>query len=62
MEQSEFLGVEQLAALFEVTVPVIYGMRYRGDAPPAVRIGRELRFRRVDVDRWLEQRLAATNG
>lgn len=54
--ESEFLSVEQLAALLDVTPATVYGLRYRKDAPPAARIGRELRFRRLDVDRWLERR------
>lgn len=51
-----YLSLPELADELNVSRKVIYGLRYRREGPPAVRIGRELRFSRVDVDRWLENR------
>jgi len=56
----EFLSVRDLAALLNVPVHVVYGLRHRGEGPPATRVGRELRFARRDVERWLESRREPT--
>lgn len=53
----QLLTTEDLATLLNVSLAVVYGLRYRGEAPPAIRIGRELRFRRADIDAWLELRV-----
>lgn len=52
----QLLTVAELAELLRVTPATIYGLRYRGDAPPAVRIGRELRFDPAAVHAWLAGR------
>jgi predicted DNA-binding transcriptional regulator AlpA len=46
------LSTEQLAKRWEVSPKVVYGLRYRGEAPPAIRVGRELRFDLRDVEEW----------
>lgn len=50
-----FLSPTDLAALLGIPVATIYGWRYKGIGPRAFRIGRHLRYRRRDVDLWLEQ-------
>jgi len=47
LEVCDFLGL---------TAPTFYNMRYRGTAPKGYRVGRQLRFRRSEVDRWLAER------
>jgi predicted DNA-binding transcriptional regulator AlpA len=56
---AEFLGVRQLKERWGVTEKVIYGMRYRGEGPPAMLIGRELRWRLSDVQAWEEANVRA---
>ncbi len=51
----EYLTLDELAAEWGVTRAVIYGMRYRNQAPPAVRAGRALRFSRTALARWEAQ-------
>lgn len=51
----EYLDVGALAARWSTKPKVIYGLRYRGEAPPAIRVGRELRFRVTDVEAWESQ-------
>jgi len=51
------LTLTELAERLNVTPKVIYGLRYRGEAPPAIRVGRELRFAVDDVERWERARL-----
>jgi predicted DNA-binding transcriptional regulator AlpA len=48
----KFLGVEGLAERWGTTEKVIYGLRYRRQGPPAMRVGRELRFALADIERW----------
>ena len=48
----EFLSVEDICARWKVQPTVVYGLRYRNAGPPAVRVGRELRFRIDDVEQW----------
>jgi predicted DNA-binding transcriptional regulator AlpA len=46
------LTVTQLAERWSATPRVVYNLRYRGEAPPAIRVGRELRWRLEDVEAW----------
>jgi excisionase family DNA binding protein len=55
----ELLTVEELCDLLKVTRSALYGMRYTRTAPPAIKIGRQLRFRRSDVEAWIAARPAA---
>ena len=53
------LTVEDLAEYLAVPVATVYASRYRRQGPPGFRVGRYLRFRRGDVDRWISDRLTA---
>ena len=55
-DSDTFLSVEDLAARWQRATSVVYGLRYRGECPPAIRIGRELRFRLSDIEAWEEGR------
>jgi excisionase family DNA binding protein len=55
------LTVQDLADYLDVPVATIYGWRYRRQGPPGFRIGRHLRFRWSDVERWIEDRIAQTS-
>jgi predicted DNA-binding transcriptional regulator AlpA len=59
---AQFLDVPQLADRWGVSVKVVYGLRYRNDCPPAVRIGRELRWRLEDVVAWEDARREAVGS
>jgi predicted DNA-binding transcriptional regulator AlpA len=52
----EYLDVAGLAERWVVATKVIYNLRYRGEAPPAIRVGRELRFALADVEAWEDAR------
>lgn len=52
------LTVEELADYLEVPVATVYAWRYRRQGPPGFRVGRHLRFRQGDVERWIEDRIA----
>ena len=55
MGNTEFLSVQELAALFGIPVGSIYNWRNRGTGPRGYRIGRHVRYRRSDVELWLEE-------
>lgn len=58
MESLEpLLTVQELATYLGVPVATIYGWRYRRQGPPGFRIGRHLRFRRSDVEEWVDRQL-----
>jgi predicted DNA-binding transcriptional regulator AlpA len=48
---SEYLGAEE-----PIPLRTIYNWRLRGEGPPAYRVGKYLRYRRSEVDAWLEGR------
>jgi predicted DNA-binding transcriptional regulator AlpA len=52
----QLLDIEALAERWAVPKGVIYGMRYRGEAPRAIKVGRELRFDLRDVEAWEAER------
>jgi len=38
----------------------LYAWRHRGLGPPAIRVGRDLRYRPADVEKWLEEQARAS--
>jgi excisionase family DNA binding protein len=55
------LTVQDLADYLDVPVATIYSWRYRQLGPPGFRIGRHLRFRWSDFERWIEDRITQTS-
>jgi len=51
------IDVQQLADYLDVPVKTLYAWRYRREGPPAFRVGRHLRYRRSDIQRWIQQRI-----
>jgi predicted DNA-binding transcriptional regulator AlpA len=48
--------VQELADLLQVPLKTIYTWRYKRIGPPAVPMGKYLRFRPEDVAAWLDER------
>jgi excisionase family DNA binding protein len=55
-EQRELLSTLDLASYLGVPVTTLYGWRYKGEGPRASKVGRHLRYRRIDVEAWLDDR------
>lgn len=53
-DDEALLDTEALGRRIGKTPGAIYTMRCRGGGPPAIRIGRTLRWRRSVVEMWLE--------
>ena len=54
-ELAEWSGPEELAAWLDVPLQTIYLWNSKGTGPRYVRAGRHVRYRRRDVESWLEQ-------
>lgn len=53
---AELLTIDEAAAYLRVPVETLRKWRSQGTGPRAARVGRYLRYRRVEVDRWLTER------
>jgi len=49
------LTAPEVAGFLGVPLATLYQWRTRGTAPRAVRVGKHLRFRRADLDAWVER-------
>ncbi len=58
-DAEQLLTLSELAARLSVSVQTLYDLRSKGRGPRGFRIGRELRFRRSEVDAWLGRLEAA---
>lgn len=55
------LSIEELAEILQVPKKTIYAWRTKGLGPRALRVGKFLRFRRSDVNAWLDQQAEKAN-
>jgi excisionase family DNA binding protein len=53
------LTPDDLAAELGVSLMTLWRWRRDGTGPPFAMVGRHVRYRRRDVDRWLDSRTAA---
>ena len=49
------LRPDELASLLGIPLATIYRWRSRGDGPCGIRVGRHVRYRREDVEQWLDE-------
>ena len=57
--RTELLTIEQVSAEYGFPVPTLYGWRHRGIGPASVRLGARVRYRRIDIEAWIDERFAA---
>jgi excisionase family DNA binding protein len=50
------LTAPEVAAFLGIPLQTLYQWRVKGVAPRAVKVGRHLRFRRADVEAWIDSR------
>lgn len=48
------LTLPEVAERLRIPLSSLYDMRTRGTAPPGIRVGRSVRVRASDLERWLE--------
>ena len=56
-EDDRLLTVEDLANFLDVPIKTLYAWRYHGEGPVGFRVGRYIRYRRTDVEAWIERQL-----
>lgn len=52
------LTIHEVAELTKVPVGTFYAYRTKGGGPRVLKLGRHLRYRREDVERWLDEQAA----
>lgn len=57
--EDRLVNVRELADYLDVPVKTLYAWRYHREGPQAFRVGRHLRYRWSDIQRWIEGRLEA---
>ncbi len=48
------MTTDEVAQYLRVPVSTVHRWRSLGEAPKAARVGKHLRWRRADIDAWLE--------
>ncbi len=56
----QLLGPNEVAEYLGVPVNTLYQWRSHRTGPPAIRVGRHLRYRASALERWLDQQSADT--
>jgi excisionase family DNA binding protein len=51
---SKLWGTKELAEYLGIPVQTIYQWRTKGYGPPGIRVGKHVRYRPEDVDKWLD--------
>jgi excisionase family DNA binding protein len=52
----EILTVKEAAAYLRVPVETMRQWRYKGTGPGHAKVGRHIRYRQAELDRWLAER------
>ena len=50
----KLMTLPELAKFLDIPSATLYQWRYRGEGPPSIKVGRHVRYRRSDVDAWLD--------
>jgi excisionase family DNA binding protein len=56
----QLLSPETVAELLGVPKATLYAWRSRDEGPKGFKIGKHLRYRRSEVERWLDERARAS--
>lgn len=54
-DQPALLSPDEVAHYLGVPIRTLYAWRHTGRGPRGFKVGRHVRYRRADVDRWLDQ-------
>lgn len=57
MSENELLTTEQLAELLGLRTNTIEGWRLKGQGPRFCKLGRSIRYRRSDVEDWINDNI-----
>jgi excisionase family DNA binding protein len=68
MEHSEMkpldrlLSAQEVAEYLNVPISTLYSWRYHGNGPPGLRVGKHLRYRRADIQAWVQDQIKDGRG
>jgi excisionase family DNA binding protein len=54
-DMERLLTADEVAAFLQVPRATLYAWRYQGKGPPAIRVGRYLRYRSADIETWISE-------
>jgi excisionase family DNA binding protein len=54
MDSQFLMTTEEVAELLRMKTDSVVNWRYRDSGPPYIKIGGRVRYRRADVERWLD--------
>jgi len=57
-DQQEIMTTAEVAAMLQVSVSTLKYWLYCDKAPKSIKIGKHRRFRRADVQRWIDEHTA----
>lgn len=60
--EDRLLWPEEVAEVLGVPAGTLANWRYQGRGPDFVKVGRHVRYRRLDVDTWIDQRIMRASG
>ena len=58
-ERDRLLTAEDLASFLDIPIKTLYSWRYRGEGPVGFRVGKHIRYRWTDIERWIGDRVQA---
>jgi excisionase family DNA binding protein len=58
MSGTEWLGPKDVSDELHIPIKTVYQWNSKGIGPRAAKIGRHVRYRRADVEAWIEQQYA----
>ena len=61
-ELDQLLTPQDLAEYLDVPLNTLYRWRHRGRGPAAFRVGKHIRYRRNDVEQWIQLQLQAAQS
>lgn len=60
MQESKVINEKQVAEIVGFSVPWVRKQRYEGGSIPYFKVGRSVRYRRADVEAWVDMMGATT--
>jgi excisionase family DNA binding protein len=60
--QTDILKTPEAAGYVRLGVPTLERLRLTGDGPPFIKAGKSVRYRKADLDAWLESRLVRSTS
>lgn len=55
MNPEPLMSLQDVAVYLDIPEQTLYRWRHHGEGPRASKVGRHLRYRRADVEAWLDE-------